>query len=286
MAANLEKETDEGVFHMSITPASIVGHGPQRLITIHGWMGDHRLFEPFLAALDPNRFTCAQLDCRGYGSRRDEPGERTVAAIARDAIALADMLGWQEFHCLGHSMGGMAAQRLMVDIPQRLKSAILVASVPASGARINEERRELLMRAIAEPAVRGRLIDINTGGARAPGFVDALLELSLAGTSEAALQSYMDSWTSLDFADEARGSRVPVLAIVGGRDPGATRAAAINNLLPLYPVLELQEIADAGHYPMQEEPAVLAELVAVYIGWLELGKRYRPPETSSMAPVT
>ncbi|MDQ0474053.1 alpha/beta fold hydrolase [Labrys wisconsinensis] len=247
---------------MSIAPARIVGAGPRRLLAIHGWMGDHRLFEPFLAALDPTRFTCALLDCRGYGRRRGEAGEWTVAAIAHDALALADGLGWDRFHGLGHSMGGMAVQRLMVDSPDRLQSAVLVAAVPASGARLGPERRALLLEAIETPAARRRLIDINTGGGCDDAFLDRLVRLSLSASRPDALKAYMDSWTGTDFAEEARGSRVPVLAVVGARDPGAASAQA---LPPLYPALTLRVMAGSGHYPMQEEPAVLATLVAGHI---------------------
>lgn len=249
---------------MSLSPQRVAGTGPTKIIAIHGWMGDHHLFDPFLDAIDHGRFTCAVFDCRGYGGRRDEPGEMTVEAIARDAIALADTLGWQKFHCLGHSMGGMAAQRLIVDSPGRLQSAILVASVPASGAKINEERRQLLLGAIAEPAARRRLIDINTGGKLDAEALDRILAVSLAGTEGAALRAYMASWTGTDFAAEARGREVPVLVIVGARDPGATRAAAVSALLPLYPRAALREIADSGHYPMHEAPEALAATVANY----------------------
>lgn len=250
---------------MRLSPQRVVGAGPTKIIAIHGWMGDHHLFDPFLDAIDRDRFTCAVFDCRGYGGRRDEPGDMTVEAIARDTVALADALGWQKFHCLGHSMGGMAAQRLMVDSPDRLRSTILVASVPASGAKINEERRELLLGAIADPAARRRLIDINTGGKLEAAVLDHILGISLAGTEGPALRTYMASWTGTDFAAEAKGSELPVLVIVGGRDPGATRAAAMSALQPLYPRAVLEEIAGSGHYPMQEAPAVLAALIAAYL---------------------
>ena len=60
-------------------------------------------------------------------------------------------------------MGGMAAQRLLIDAPARLETAVLIAPVPASGARIDAARRELLQRAIHDPGARCELIERNTG---------------------------------------------------------------------------------------------------------------------------
>jgi pimeloyl-ACP methyl ester carboxylesterase len=134
-----------------------------RVVVTHGWIADHTLFDPFIDCIDRARFTYAFLDCRGYGTRRDEPGLCTMDTVAAEVRAVTSRLGWPRFHVIGHSMGGMVAQRLMVDVPDRLASVILLAPVPASGARLDATRRALLQRAIIEPAARRALITANTG---------------------------------------------------------------------------------------------------------------------------
>src|SRR5919202_5987891 len=110
------------------------GHGPVRVIALHGWLGDGSVFAPMLPAVDPERFTVAFLDYRGYGASKAIAGEYTLAEIAADAVALADALGWPCFHVLGHSMGGVAALRLALDAgADRVRRILAVTPVPASG---------------------------------------------------------------------------------------------------------------------------------------------------------
>lgn len=124
-----------------IAPVKVVGNGPERIIAVAGWMGDHHLFDPFVPLVDPARYSFALLDARGYGSRKNSDGPFTIEQIAADIVSCADGLSWSKFHVIGHSMAGMSAQRLVVDVPARIASAILLAPVPASGARIDEQRR-------------------------------------------------------------------------------------------------------------------------------------------------
>ncbi len=101
-----------------------IGNGPTKVLVIHGWFWDHRVFTPIFDSLDAASYTYAFLDIRGYGNSRNIPGEYNIAEVASDAIALADRLGWQEFHVVGHSMGGKAAQKVAIDAGPRLRSVL------------------------------------------------------------------------------------------------------------------------------------------------------------------
>src|SRR5215471_19567197 len=92
-----------------------LGDGPTRVIALHGWFGDHRAFAPIWPYLDQGRFSYAFMDCRGYGGSSSRHGEYSMHEIARDTLELADALGWQQFALLGHSMGGKAIQRVLVE---------------------------------------------------------------------------------------------------------------------------------------------------------------------------
>ena len=69
-----------------IEPAKVVGSGPERIIAVAGWMGDHHLFDPFMPLVDPVRYSIALLDARGYGSRKDCGGPFTIEQIAADIV--------------------------------------------------------------------------------------------------------------------------------------------------------------------------------------------------------
>ena len=242
-------------------PARVVGSGPIRVVVGHGWMGGHKLFEPLFDRIDGDRYSYAFLDARGYGARAEEGGPRSVEAIAWDMIAVADGLGWSRFHVVGHSMAGMSAQRLTADRPERIASAILLASVPASGAAIDDDRRARLMRATSSVAERRELIDLNMSRRQPAVIVDRILSISLESTHAEAMTDYLTSWADTDFHEAVIGAAVPVLALVGALDPGATSVRMRDTIMAWYPHSTLREIAAAGHYPMLEAPdALIAEL--------------------------
>ena len=108
-----------------------IGNGPIKVVVVHGWIWDHRVFTPVLDALDTDKHTYAFVDIRGYGNSRDVAGSYSIGEVASDVIALADELGWRDFHVVGHSMGGKAVQKVAMDAAGRVKSVVAVTPVPA-----------------------------------------------------------------------------------------------------------------------------------------------------------
>ena len=53
----------------------LVGNGANRIVVLHGWLGDSSVFDPMLPALDGDRFSFAFLDYRGYGRSRQIAGD-------------------------------------------------------------------------------------------------------------------------------------------------------------------------------------------------------------------
>ena len=64
-------------------------------------------------------------------------GLAPVPERSADAFRLADELGWKRFHVVGHSMNGMAVQRMALDDwtsgQKCIKSIVAVTPVIASG---------------------------------------------------------------------------------------------------------------------------------------------------------
>jgi pimeloyl-ACP methyl ester carboxylesterase len=72
------------------------------------------------------------FDNAGVGSSGgDTPG--TVSEMTRDAVAFCDSLGLKKFNPVGFSLGGMIAQQLALDHPDRVNRIILLGTGPRGG---------------------------------------------------------------------------------------------------------------------------------------------------------
>ena len=234
------------------------GSGPERVLVLHGWFGDHTAFSPMLPYLDTDTFTYAFVDYRGYGASRDIDGKHTMAEISADAIELADHLSWDRFHIIGHSMGGMAMQRVALDATQRAKCGVAITPVPASGVPLDADQTALFSGAPDSDDDRRTILNFTTGGRNSRSWLDYKVKRSRETTTRDAFADYLVAWTQTDFADEVRGLDLPILVLIGEHDPAFTQTAMEQTYLAWLPKASLAVITNAGHYPMDEAPVNLA----------------------------
>lgn len=77
------------------------------------------------------------FDNRGVGASQGTT-PRSVAAMARDAIAFIRALGYDQVDLLGFSLGGFIAQAVVEEEPQLVRKLILAGTGPAGGAGIDK----------------------------------------------------------------------------------------------------------------------------------------------------
>jgi pimeloyl-ACP methyl ester carboxylesterase len=88
---------------------------------------DPRVTDGFAAEYDVILF-----DNAGVGSSGGEtPG--TVSEMTRHALAFCDALGLTKFNVVGFSLGGMIAQQLALDHPDRINRIVLLGTGPRGG---------------------------------------------------------------------------------------------------------------------------------------------------------
>lgn len=96
-------------------------------VLIHGFTGGRIDWADVIDDLAIERRVVA-WDHRGHSDSTNtgDAATYTFDQLVADAVAAIDALGLNRFHLLGHSMGGIVAQRLVLEHPDRVESLILM----------------------------------------------------------------------------------------------------------------------------------------------------------------
>ena len=207
------------------------GDGPIPVIVLHDWFCDHSSWDAALPYLTPSRFTYIFADLRGYGASQNMEGAFTLEEAASDVVAFADHLGWSRFSLIGHSMSGLVVQRLAQLVPDRIARIVAITPIPPGGMKADEATLSSL-RSLALADDDGRFaVMVTFWGTR---------------LSETWIKFKLGLW----------------------RKTASPAAALEASMLPYYPNAQLFSFAESGHYPMQEQPPMLATVVERFLGEL------------------
>lgn len=139
---NLLKFADIGKYKIRYLD---VGQGTP-VVLIHGLAGDYTAWTSQVQMLKDN-YRVIAFDNRGAGASTQIDEPISTQDLANDTLGLMDVLGIQQAHVVGRSMGGAVAQRMALIAPQRILSLVLCASfaqLDPLGRRVLLNMREAL----------------------------------------------------------------------------------------------------------------------------------------------
>jgi pimeloyl-ACP methyl ester carboxylesterase len=261
------------------------GGAGEPVLLLHGFPETSRMWEPLMARLAGDGYHCVAPDQRGYspGARPQEAGAYRYEDIAADALGLAQALGFERFHLIGHDWGAIAgwaaltlrpgpvASWTALSVPHYLAFARAVRDDPDEGAY-----RSILGRLLAEDgSTEAALAADDFAGLRAawvhstPAEVeDYLAVFGQPGASRGALSWYRacrGHARALDDDSFVFGPvAAPTLLIWGRDDPYVRRMSvdlAAGYMTGPYRTVEL----DAGHFLVQEAPQAVADEICAHI---------------------
>ncbi len=101
------------------------GGGGAPVILAHGFLMDHEMFAPQVAALAPE-FRVITWDERGFGRTEFDGKPFTYWDSASDCLALLDHLGIDRAVVGGMSQGGFVSLRAALTTPERVRALVLL----------------------------------------------------------------------------------------------------------------------------------------------------------------
>jgi poly(3-hydroxyalkanoate) depolymerase len=248
---------------------SVAGTGPPLLI-ITGLGASLELASPFEWELNRLGIQTISYDAPGVGDSTPYSFPRRMPGVARTAERLLDALGYGEVDVFGVSLGGVVAQQLAHQAPNRVRRLVLAATAPGLGGVPGSPRVlwELATpRRYYQPDYYRRIAGVLYGGAarRDP---DALLHGSLARfTHRPTVRGYVGQlysiagWTSTPWLWRLKQ---PTLVLTGDDDP---IVPVLNGriLAHLIRGATLHVVAGGGHLFVLEDPPAVARVVADFL---------------------
>ena len=234
------------------------GIGAEKVIVTHGWKTDHSCYDAMRSSLNPEKYTYVFIDQRGYGASINMKGPYTIEQVAADIIALADKLGFDQYHLIGHSMGGKVIQRIMADRSEQVKSAVGITPCPACRIPFDDEGWALFSCANVDHEKRLQIFRLSTGNRLTENWYKTTTAKSFQMSLPDAFRKYLDAWVHYDLVDEIKGNSIPIKIIAGEHDPDLDFETMKNTFGAWLPNAQIVELPNCGHYPMFETPLSLA----------------------------
>ena len=226
---------------------------------------DARIWQGVLARL-PDRYGTLVYDARGHGLSESPDATSSLADHARDLLGLVDACGIARFALVGLSVGGMIAQIVAAEHPERVAALVLCDTAATIGDPATWNARIKAVESSGLDAIADGVMDrwfapaYRSGAPAAMRGWRAMLTRQPSRGYAAACAAIRDA----DLRAQAANIRAPTLCLAGDQDL-STPPDLVRGTADLIPGARFVTIAGAGHMPCIEQPAILATMIADHL---------------------
>ncbi len=249
----------------------------ETLVFVHGWAGSRLDWLPLVERYHAQGFSCLIYDAPGFGeSQFDSPevarkADFSLERYTQDLLALLDELGLEQVRLIGHSWGGVVVMEFAARYSTRVNNLVVI------GAAYFDPKNwlHLLFKWISwiiawllvglKPVLR-RSARIRRLGVRRysyrplpPEAGETIMNDVINSDNRALVQTLLAGY-EVDFKKLCPALSVPVLYLGGQQDVVAS-LQFVKPFVELTPKAKYADLAECGHFPMQEMPESLTEIL-------------------------
>jgi len=215
-------------------------------------------------------FTLILPDNRGVGRSTPKRPPHTLADFSADLVELLDELQLDRVHVIGISLGGVIAQRLVVDHPNRVDRLVLISTAHRFGPYLRDVARLLGQSLYRMPYIQFlRTVELL---GTAPCYYDAhadevdrKLEMARsAGVSRKAVLTQLKCLVACDAVADEFQIDAPTLVLAGEYDSLIPNCYA-RQMADAIPGSEFRIVEGCGHNPATESPEKVIPLITEFL---------------------
>lgn len=236
----------------------------------HSLASDSGMWAEQVPVLLDAGYRILRIDMRGHGGSDPVGGDYTMEQLADDVAAVLGFLQLPKVHYIGLSIGGMIGQAFAIKHGDRLLSAMLCDTMPASppnaaaawGPRIDAVKGANSVAPLADPTM-DRWFTPDFRGRNENRWKQ--IRETVAATTATGYLGCAAAIMNFDFTQQLPSFQVPTLVVCGADDEG-TPPAANKRIAELVPGGRYEEIADARHFPNVERPEIFNRIMMDWLG--------------------
>lgn len=237
------------------------------VLFLHGMGCDGTDWAPQVDAFSAE-YRCIAVDHRGHGRSSREVGTGfSIPGFRADALAVLDALGVQQAHVVGLSMGGMIAQQIALDAPERVRTLSLLdtfcrpgplgASLGPMADTIENGDLELFAGAFQA------MVFANATVAGKPDVIERF-QVQFRANTPACLAWDIRAITDFDVHGRLGAIDRPTLVLCGAED-NLTPFQQAEEIAAAIPGARLEIVPDAGHFSNIENPSFVNDALAKHL---------------------
>jgi len=242
------------------------GQGPAVML-IHGVGADLSSWDAIAPELAAD-FTVLRLDLRGHGQSGHIEADCSLTDFVQDVVDVLADAGIAQAHIVGFSLGGLIAQGLALDHPDRVDRLVLLSAVTGRTA----EERERMQSRVA--ILREQGIAAISGASQdrwfTPAFIAAnpeIVRTRMEQLHNNHAASYLAAYTAFatgDLADRLDAIRAPTLIATGEHDSGSNPRMA-HLMHDRIAGSELRILPDLRHSVLVEAPEQITAMLQGFL---------------------